>query len=176
MPTPTIRTARQADAPACAQVMYDCWESSYRGLLPADLVDAMSLERSLEMWTRALADPRNAVFIAEAASSRPGSVLGVASARLEDDAVGYIPSLYVSPAGQGRGVGRALLWHAERHLARAGAARGTLWVFEENLPSRAFYRRCGWEPDGRRLILPEWGRPQIGFGKALGPETATAQR
>ena len=59
-------------------------------------------------------------------------------------------SVYVDPAAQGRGVGRALL---ERLVASADDAG--LWtlqagVFPENEPSLALHRRCGFRVVGTR--------------------------
>jgi ribosomal protein S18 acetylase RimI-like enzyme len=85
---------------------------------------------------------------------------------------GYVASLYVSPRAQGSGAGRMLLAEAERRLAGRGARQARLWVFEQNGPSRAFYARRGWRPDGTREVLPEWGEPQIGLIKGLSAASA----
>lgn len=52
---------------------------------------------------------------------------------------GWLDDLYVQPAHQGAGVGRALL---ELVTARQPAGF-CLWVFEANTPARAFYARHG---------------------------------
>lgn len=52
---------------------------------------------------------------------------------------GWLDDLYVQPAHQGSGVGAALL-----ELAQARQPGGfCLWVFESNVPARAFYARRG---------------------------------
>ena len=51
----------------------------------------------------------------------------------------WLDSLYVHPAGQGHGIGSALL-----ELAMSLRPDGFgLWVFETNTPARALYRRYG---------------------------------
>lgn len=51
----------------------------------------------------------------------------------------WLDDLYVDPAHQGQGVGAALL-----DLVKARHPRGfSLWVFEQNLPARAFYAARG---------------------------------
>ena len=59
-------------------------------------------------------------------------------------------SIYVDPAAQGRGVGRALL-----EQVIAGAEAGGIWtlqagVFPENEASLALHRRCGFRVVGTR--------------------------
>jgi len=66
-------------------------------------------------------------------------------------------SVYVDPAAQGRGVGRALL---ERAVAGADAAG--IWtlqagIFPENAASLALHRRCGFRLVGRRERIGELG-------------------
>lgn len=59
---------------------------------------------------------------------------------LEDD----LDWLWVDPELQGRGVGSALLAHAQE-LRPEGLA---LWVFASNAPARGFYERRGWRAVG----------------------------
>jgi putative acetyltransferase len=61
----------------------------------------------------------------------------------------WVEQLHVLPQDQGRGIGGALLRHAQ---ARRAALR--LWTFQRNLPARGFYARHGFllveETDGSR--------------------------
>jgi ribosomal protein S18 acetylase RimI-like enzyme len=50
--------------------------------------------------------------------------------------------LYVHPAAQGRGYGRALLREGMDDLGRRGLLPAVVWVLHEN-PARDFYRRMG---------------------------------
>lgn len=60
----------------------------------------------------------------------------VAYARMTET---WLDDLYVAPDHAGHGIGSALL-----DLAKARRPRGfSLWVFEMNLPARAFYARHG---------------------------------
>lgn len=58
----------------------------------------------------------------------------------------FIAELYVAPAGQGGGVGRALMSAAEAYARALGSPRIELGVVTDNSPARAFYERLGYAP------------------------------
>ena len=59
-------------------------------------------------------------------------------------------SVYVDPAAQGRGVGRALLMQLVADADRAGIWTLQAGVFPENAASLALHRRCGFRLVGTR--------------------------
>jgi L-amino acid N-acyltransferase YncA len=59
-------------------------------------------------------------------------------------------SVYVDPAAQGRGVGRALLDHVVASAERAGIWTLQAGIFPENEASLALHRRCGFRVVGTR--------------------------
>jgi ribosomal protein S18 acetylase RimI-like enzyme len=163
---PELRRAGTDDLEAIVDVFLDCWTISYANLMPAGLVDAMTREQARAIWAGTLAGGETEVLVA-AAPEDGGRVRGVVGYSLPEPEAGYVASLYVSPDAQGTGTGRLLLAEAEQRLHARGARRARLWVFEENTPSRSFYQRQGWRPDGSRETLAEWGQPQIGMAKDL---------
>ena len=156
-----LRLAVPGDLDAIVAVFLACWTGSYAEVMPAELIARMTPASARDLWARTLAGPTE-VVVAEAAE-----VLGVVGFRLDDDGAGYVASLYVAPTAQGTGAGGVLLAEAERRLAELGAPRATLWVFEANGPSRAFYERRGWRLTGEREVQEEWGEPQLRMAKAL---------
>jgi ribosomal protein S18 acetylase RimI-like enzyme len=74
----------------------------------------------------------------------------------DDDAsrVGHVHRLYVDPARQRSGVGRALLTESTDRLRRSGLSDATLWVMAADDRARAFYESLGWRPDGGRKTAP----------------------
>jgi hypothetical protein len=63
----SCRVAWSDDAPAIAAVQVRAWRSSYAGLLPAEVLSALSPEEFAEGWRASLsrpADARNRVLIA----------------------------------------------------------------------------------------------------------------
>lgn len=163
---PLLRAAGPDDVDQLAAVFLDCWRISYAQVMPAPLVASMTRHKAWSMWADALSRPGQAI-VAATRDEPPHAAVGFVGFQLQPDATGYISSLYVSPRLQGGGVGRLLLGEAERQLRDSGAAIARLWVFEQNAPSCRFYLRQGWELDGRRETLPEWGQPQLGMTKTL---------
>jgi ribosomal protein S18 acetylase RimI-like enzyme len=163
---PLLRVAGPDDVDQLTAVFLDCWKISYAKVMPASLVAGMTPRRARSLWADALRRPDQTI-VAATEDEPPHAVLGFVGFQLQEDGAGYVGSLYVSPNLQGGGVGRLLLSEAEKELRDRGARTARLWVFEENAPSRAFYARQGWKPDGRRETLPEWGQPQLGLTKTL---------
>lgn len=77
----------------------------------------------------------------------------------------------VHPECQGQGRGAALLRHVERTLAMRGER--LLLVETSGLPdfdrTRAFYRKCGYEEEGRIRDFYQAGEDKVIFRKALVP-------
>lgn len=67
----------------------------------------------------------------------------------------YIGMLAVSPAMQGVGVGKQILFYAENYSARhCGARRCVLKVISQRIELIDFYRRCGYSRTGHRNEYP----------------------
>ena len=121
-PEVTLRPAGAADAAAVAEVHLAARRQ-------AAMPPAVHTDDEVRSWlvSRVTADE---VWVAEAG----GSV--VAYARLTPV---WLDDLYVAPAHSRQGIGSALL-----DLVKARRPAGfCLWVFESNVPARAFYARHG---------------------------------
>jgi GNAT superfamily N-acetyltransferase len=149
--TALVRVARPEDARAVAEVHVASWRQAYRGLLPDDYLERLSVDDREAMWFGAFADPepKSGAFVAEV----DGLIVGFASfgpSRDEDvsERPGEVPAIYVDPSVLGTGVGRELFEAATTALRDAGFARATLWVLETNALARRFYEKAGWAWDG----------------------------
>jgi GNAT superfamily N-acetyltransferase len=69
----------------------------------------------------------------------------------------HLVSMWVSPRVRGTGVAELLVRAVVDHAGAVGAPRITLWVVVGNARARAFYRRMGFTPTGRRQAYPRAG-------------------
>ena len=114
-----------------------------------DTGERVTLERVLE------AKPEDdALIVAELDEL---GVVGVAYAHPETDYFtgethGHLSIIAVAEAGEGMGVGRALIEAIERWSAASGHRFLTLNVFDNNAHARSFYERAGYAPDTIRYV------------------------
>lgn len=64
----------------------------------------------------------------------------------------HVSVIAVTSAAEGRGVGRALMQHAEAWARKRGHTSITLSVFEGNRRAQALYERAGYTTEMRRMI------------------------
>jgi L-alanine-DL-glutamate epimerase-like enolase superfamily enzyme/ribosomal protein S18 acetylase RimI-like enzyme len=153
----TLRTARQDDLPAMADVFIAAWRRGYRGLVPDDILDNLHPAAVAADLATGLDHPRLTTTLALAPDGRP---IGFTRHGDDDDhpGAGYLAALYVDPAASGSGVGRRLLRHALDSLA---GREIRLWVFDGNDRARGLYEHAGFRTDGTRRTDPRWRVPQI---------------
>jgi ribosomal protein S18 acetylase RimI-like enzyme len=131
-----LRPASEADLPALIDLARLSWKSAYEGTAPTEFVRewlARDFERDWypKYWPT--------MTVAESA----GVILGVVQPMKDE-----INGLWVDPAAQGRGVGSALLLHAEGEIARAGLRRVWLTCSGFNVRAQRFYLARGYRRTG----------------------------
>jgi GNAT superfamily N-acetyltransferase len=140
----TIRPALPADASAIARAHVASWQTSYRGMLKAEILAGLSIERRAQGWLKQLEapPPGNFLHLAE----QDGKVLGFASGgpeRTNDPHyTGEIYGLYLLQAYQRQGIGRKLVEASVTSLLANGMSNMIIWVLREN-PARKFYEALG---------------------------------
>ncbi len=137
----TVRLAVVADAPAVAQVHVRTWQVVYRGHMPDDLLDNLSVEARTSMWERLI--PSGGVWVALDGDS----VVGFASAgpSRDADASSELYAIYLLPSAWGSGLAEPLI-----NLALSGMTDVVLWVLDDNPRARRFYERVGFVADGEK--------------------------
>ena len=131
-----LRPAREADLPALIDLAQRSWLSGFAETAPADFVrDRLAREFERDWY------PRHwpAMTVAE----EGGVLLGVVQPEHDE-----VNGLWVAPEAQGRGVGTALLRHAERQIAAAGHARAWLTCSGFNPGAARFYLARGYRQVG----------------------------
>ena len=156
-----VRIARPSDAAAMGAVVVRAWQAAYRGLMPDDYLDGLTVDDRADLWTRVLIgelDPTRAVFVAEDDDGRVVGFVAVGGEMDVADATrGEVYALNVDPDRWGHGVGRALLAAGCDHLRAVGFATAVLWVHPDNARACRFYRAAGWCADGTERRLDALG-------------------
>jgi len=114
-------------------------------------------------WERELSNPTpsSAFLVAEDALGNPVGFVWCKTERdyFIDMPVGHVIDIAVTKAGEGRGIGRALLDAAERWAESAGYPWLTLHVFEGNDRARRVYEKVGYVPEWTRMLKPLRSKP-----------------
>lgn len=151
-----IREATAADIGSIARIHVTCWQTAYRGILPDETLDGLRGEQREGLWRgwMAGADVHTLVAVSE---RRIAGFTRLCPARPIEDPppdAAEVTHLYVDPAAQARGAGKALLESAVDIARSTGYRTLVLWVLEENRSARGFYERFGLSPDGARHTDP----------------------
>lgn len=145
-----IRIARLEDAPAIAQVHVTTWQAAYRGLLPATLLDNLSVKGRTQEWNEILALGDGSILVC----TRAEQIIGFAGCGecrdqdLSDGRAGELYAIYLEPAFWGQGYGAALLTAALTLLQQDDYQLVTLWVLAGNQRACRFYEHAGFVADG----------------------------
>ena len=109
-----IRDAEIDNAPMLAHIHAKAWQIAYQGILPAEYLAKLSVERSLERWNGWIARPEPGQFHLVAEVEGKG-VVGFASGCPERTKApknwGELTAIYLLPENQKQRIGSAL-FHA----------------------------------------------------------------
>jgi GNAT superfamily N-acetyltransferase len=156
----TVRAARPVDRGFIVALVPRLWAFGPPPLRPTDAMgraERGALERALD------APPEgSALLVAERDGADPVGVvyLETATDYFTGERHGHVGILIVSEAGEGHGVGRALLEAADAWGAERGYRFLTLNVFGGNARARLLYERAGYAVDTVRYakVLSRGGR------------------
>lgn len=158
METLRIRQGTDADAEFFREIeLKTTWENlppeDCRRLAPEQVEQA--LEETHELL---LARPGNVTFIAEVDGNRAGLLwFGPNRNLVTGEEEGWIYNVTVVPAYRGRGIGRLLMQHAERHAREQGYAVIGLMVAVHNEAARKLYHRLDYRDSNilmRKPLVP----------------------
>ena len=150
MPLPvTYRRAGVEDLAALCQLGQILNESHHRARPDIYTPATENFARDEAHWLPSVSGDSKAVFLAEQGGAAVGfiscQVSRMESPLLQPSVVGRIGSIAVAPAMQGRGVGSALMQHAEAWARSQGATDIRLVVWSFNDVAMRLYRELGYE-------------------------------
>ena len=152
----SVRPAGPADVAEVARIQVETWRAGYLTILPAAVLEALSIEAADAAWRPAVEappTPRHRVLVALEQQWVVGFVALSPATDLgpddpEPDTTAAIGPLLVEPRWGRRGHGSRLLAAAVDHARGDGMRRGITWIPENDTTSREFYASAGWGADG----------------------------
>lgn len=140
-----VRDATHDDVPDIARVHVDAWRTTYRGIVPDELLENISYERRANGWYQILnraPEDGNFTYIAE----EFGKIIGFANAGVEragdPSYKGELTAIYIRQSHQGQGIGRCLVRKVVERLSQSGIDSMLVWVLVNN-PACRFYAALG---------------------------------
>ncbi len=138
-----IRKATKQDAPGIAKVHVDSGRTTYKDILPNEVLSSLSYEKRTFLWKTNLDDKTNYIVVSETdeglitgfgtASKRPTNTVANA---------GDLTSIYLLDEYHGQGIGKLLLKELFLHFRKRNDAKVFVEVLEDN-KTRFFYEYYG---------------------------------
>ncbi|AKJ28222.1 GNAT family N-acetyltransferase [Caldimonas brevitalea] len=167
-----VRPATLRDAKAIADVHVSAWQAAYKGLLPDDYLNGLSVDKRAAFWREAIDLFEPQVHVA----TDGDAIVGFVGFDRSRDAgtpstTGEIWALYVAPAHWGKGVGLAL-WDAARDgLEDEGCTKVTVWVHLRNERALRFHELAGFKremPSAKTTMVGTTKLEEIRLQRPLG--------
>jgi ribosomal protein S18 acetylase RimI-like enzyme len=174
-----VREARNEDVLSIAEIHVRSWQAAYRGILPDELLDSLSISEHETSWRALLSTPDGLWLnlVAEQDGAGLAGFCSVATPSRDADASGRtaeIGALYVDPSHWRQGAGGALLSVTLEELGKRRYRDVILWVLPENRAALAFYDRFGFEvEEGVEKREERSGRPVIRLRASLPPASSS---
>lgn len=149
-----MREATVKDAAGISRVHVDSWRTTYRGIIPDDILANLAYETRQAEWESGLgrANGDRVVFVAEDADKGiVGFACGGPERSGDSNYKGELYAIYVLESHQRTGVGKALTRLVAERLLQDGLDGMLVWVLADN-PSRGFYERLGGKPVRTQII------------------------
>ena len=137
-----------------AFVHWRAWHEAYAGLINAEYLGKLTLEKCKEIAYRW----RDNILVA-LDGGRVVGFAGYGECSRDDPDAGELFALYVLPEYWGKGAAQKLADAAMQMLS--ARSRIGLWVLKENKRAIRFYEKNGFAPDGREQFLEALGASEI---------------
>lgn len=151
----TIRPAAPGDEEALASVHVRAWQTAYRGILPDDFLDNLSIASRVDRWRERINNPGAGEFsfVAEATGEdERRAMIGFCGGGPERDGWvdaegvkydGEVYAIYLLAEWRGRRVGHQLMASAAQTVIDGGCHSVIIWVLKDNANARRFYEALG---------------------------------
>lgn len=144
----SVRPATFEDVGEIARIQLDTWRTAYQGVLPAAVLESLSVDAAAAAWGAAVTAPPTSKHHVLVALEQAWRVGFAALAPEEEEATVALGPILVEPRWGRRGHGSRLLAAAVDHARADGMTRAVAWVPEADQATQQFLTSAGWQPDG----------------------------
>ena len=139
-----IRKAQTSDANAIARIHLTSWQVVYRGHIPDEVLNNLSLNEREQMW-RELLEKNVNVLVLLKDDNLVGFISFGPSQDNRDDPlyIAEITTLYIMPNEWRNGFGKKLLNAAISLIIKSNFRTVILWVVDSNQRAKSFYEING---------------------------------
>ncbi len=151
-----VREPTKNDARDLAEVHVRSWQAAYKGQLPDEILDNLSVDQREQQWHLTLNSPSNKVLVAEA-DQRIVAFISFGPVRdegLDKNSVGEVYAIYALEEFWDRGIGRKLMEAALATLREMNCATVKIWLLDTNQRAISFYQKFGFSADGAQKSEP----------------------
>lgn len=141
-----IRPATLTDAKQIAAVHITAWQAAYKDLLPAEILENLSLQQYTKNWQQYLIEGVK-VWVIELKATIIGFASVCPSRDTDADplSTAEISAMYIYPNYWQCGYGTQLLNTVIQAMQQMNFKEITLWVLETNYFARSFYEKIGFK-------------------------------
>ncbi len=155
-----VRTAKKEDIDDIARIHVKTWQCAYKGQVPQDYLDSLSVEKRKQKWENIFKKKEDSQENYVATIN--DRIVGFASVGYNRDSdssseSGELYAIYIDQDFLGRGAGSLLLKQGIEWLKGKGYKRAILWVLSTNEEAKSFYEHRGWVFDGKEKTVNEPG-------------------
>ena len=139
-----VRKAQTSDANAIARVHIASWQVVYRGHVPDEVLNNLSLNEREKMWHELLEKNVNVLVLLKD-NNLVGFISFGSSRDKHDDplCIAEITALYIMPNEWRNGFGKKLLNAAIFSISKSNFRKVILWVVDSNQQAKNFYEING---------------------------------
>lgn len=128
-----------------ATIHCDSWKSTYKDIVPADLLEKRTYSEQKEKWLKRLFNNDNTNEFMYLALTDDDKVIGFATGSIDDpnkehDSILFC--LYIDDKYHKCGIGRKLVEKIKSELKKQGAEDMVLWAYKDNTAC-SFYEHIG---------------------------------
>ncbi|MDR2649274.1 MAG: GNAT family N-acetyltransferase [Clostridiales bacterium] len=162
-----IRAMELSDVPRVAEIHVFGWRNAYRGIVSDDhLFNKMLVSKRIDVFRNAITNKLTEDYVLDDGIIK--AMLTIGSCRDEDKPCSFeLWGIYVEPLMKRQGIGSSMVKYCDEKAIERGFGEVCLWVLEKNINSRLFYKKLGYQTDGKEKHIDFLAATEIRYSKPL---------